>query len=908
MADDRKEPTVKRLVPLPNWVGSAVDRIPTQSLSQIAIVGLVILTGLFSFAGIFVFAPHFIRGFETTKFLAGLYAVFVMIILVALIFGYFEVLKRKNRESFTEGSGEGFRVNRENLARHYTQKNIRDFYGKALIVAFGHLLAMVFFWKFFDLYPNQVFYMSWLMLIIVWVPLLLILPKSLIIISLLAMSAIRIMGPSMLVQLLPWLIMAPFFMVMNFVMLFGPLAIINILQIKVILPGEGKLDEGKQVWGQNRVLRQLKQELMLFVSEEGERLAEKGARASRGILMKGPPGVGKTLFAKVAASTLGCPLVITQGSAYQATFMGIDILVMLYTQMRTNSLAKEWGRAIIFIDECDQLMMRRQGMTGSAPGMSGMQDPQRQFWRIFDYDEHGKISYCGMHFSNEYTKEIIESRKTLAESPQIHRQMFPFMGGGGGSMAIYPFLTWLDGMQSPPFLASFLRNKANTVLDIILVVPPSWRIQPIKPDVPKLLFLAATNRPQVIDPALLRAGRFGRHIEFTLPDLEGREEIIRGYLGLLGQLPKGLSIAHHPDLAADQNIQELARRTDGLSPADLEQILRAGLLLQWAKVKRIHALLIFQTNNKDLLPAEKIELEREKELTEYINSKAKEEGKDISEINLDEIIYATLETVNEALNEKLYGVAKVSTAPADEKKQKIVAEFQEEVAYHEAGHYIAAAVFAPFRRISFFSTVERGNALGLVAQVPTSEEEQKRMFQTMAEGLMRIAISSIAAERIFLKYKEHGGGVSSDLDNVARIGLHMVTKWGMPARRCKDDKEKEKYLEIGEVLLAIPSSHEMPLAGANPFVGFAEFPSKKKQIALLVGQAYVDSWRALKKNKNIAYELVKLARQKGELTEKELEEFRLAHEIKLLGPEDDTKDSWPEIITENRFYQKEAVR
>ncbi len=81
-----------------------------------------------------------------------------------------------------------------------------------------------------------------------------------------------------------------------------------------------------------------------------------------------------------------------------------------------------------------------------------------------------------------------------------------------------------------------------------------------------IIILAATNRPDVLDPALLRPGRFDRQIVIGLPDVKGREEIIKVH-------------AKNKPLADDVTPKVLARRTMGSTPADLENILNEAALI-----------------------------------------------------------------------------------------------------------------------------------------------------------------------------------------------------------------------------------------------------------------------------------------------------------------------------------------
>lgn len=81
-----------------------------------------------------------------------------------------------------------------------------------------------------------------------------------------------------------------------------------------------------------------------------------------------------------------------------------------------------------------------------------------------------------------------------------------------------------------------------------------------------IIILAATNRPDVLDPALLRPGRFDRQIVIGIPDIVGREEIFRIH-------------SRNKPLAEGVDPKVLARRTPGFSPADIENMLNEAALL-----------------------------------------------------------------------------------------------------------------------------------------------------------------------------------------------------------------------------------------------------------------------------------------------------------------------------------------
>ncbi len=81
-----------------------------------------------------------------------------------------------------------------------------------------------------------------------------------------------------------------------------------------------------------------------------------------------------------------------------------------------------------------------------------------------------------------------------------------------------------------------------------------------------VIIMSATNRPEILDPALLRAGRFDRHVVLDRPDVRGREAILRVH-------------AKQVKLAAEVNLSEIAQRTPGFVGADLANIVNEAALL-----------------------------------------------------------------------------------------------------------------------------------------------------------------------------------------------------------------------------------------------------------------------------------------------------------------------------------------
>lgn len=89
-----------------------------------------------------------------------------------------------------------------------------------------------------------------------------------------------------------------------------------------------------------------------------------------------------------------------------------------------------------------------------------------------------------------------------------------------------------------------------------------------------IVVIAATNRPDVLDPALLRPGRFDRQITVSLPDLNGRKAILAVH-------------ARNKKIADDVDLEALARRTPGFSGADLENVLNEAAILSVRQNKQI---------------------------------------------------------------------------------------------------------------------------------------------------------------------------------------------------------------------------------------------------------------------------------------------------------------------------------
>ena len=373
-----------------------------------------------------------------------------------------------------------------------------------------------------------------------------------------------------------------FLFISNFLIFLGPLLMMNISQIRGFEPGDAewgvKLDD---VRGQDEAKEEVRRVVSLWQS--GEAFERAGGKRERGLLFLGAPGTGKTMLAKAIATGFNSPFVSIPGSGFAATFIGIDAIVVRFLARKAKKLARKWGgQCIVFIDEIDAVGTRRQALQGgAAPGFTVPAS-------IHDIDFHGpfgSLTPTGdiVVESRRWRERLFEERAEAPRSPYppvVHRignlvnQAFPGMFGGGGQLALNQLLVVMDGIDNPPFGKRVFTNRFNTFLDACYIVPRhvgrfSLRLPPPRPRGEQIYFIGATNVPMdVLDPALTRPGRMGRHVSFRTPTKEDRKDVFDLYLG---------KVAHDPDLDSPQRRDELARITNGYSPAMIDQVCSMAL-------------------------------------------------------------------------------------------------------------------------------------------------------------------------------------------------------------------------------------------------------------------------------------------------------------------------------------------
>ena len=217
-----------------------------------------------------------------------------------------------------------------------------------------------------------------------------------------------------------------------------------------------------------------------------------------------------------------------------------------------------------------------------------------------------------------------------------------------------------------------------------------------------VILIAATNRPDILDPALLRPGRFDRQIPVTNPDIAGRAQILKVH-------------AKNKPLADDVSLDALAKRTAGMSGADLANVLNEAALL----TARIGGNVI------------------------------------------------TADALEEATDRVIGGPRRSS---------KVISEHEKKVtAYHEGGHTLAAWALKDIERVYKVTILARGRTGGFAM---TADEDDKGMY-TRDELFARMVFAMGGRSAEELVFGAPTTGASNDIEQATKIARAMVTEYGM---------------------------------------------------------------------------------------------------------------------------------
>lgn len=219
-----------------------------------------------------------------------------------------------------------------------------------------------------------------------------------------------------------------------------------------------------------------------------------------------------------------------------------------------------------------------------------------------------------------------------------------------------------------------------------------------------IILMAATNLPDILDPALTRPGRFDRHIVVPSPDVRGRQDILELYL-------------QDKPVADDVDVKAIARGTPGFNGADLAN------LVNIAAIKAA-------VEGAEKLTASQLEFAK------------------------DRILMGT------------------------ERKTMFITEDSKKLtAYHESGHAIVALNTEGAHPIHKATIIPRGSALGMVTQLPSSDETSVSKKQLLAR--LDVCMGGRVAEELIFGQDHITTGASSDLNTATELAQYMITSCGM---------------------------------------------------------------------------------------------------------------------------------
>ena len=762
------------------------------------------------------------------------------------------------------------------LLKRGAMKTRRNFINTLFKVAVVTSLFSIMMNLMFGLSPRETLYLSLPVLIGLWVVNVFVFHRLFVYILLGAAMGVRLgiqsFGPQ-IVQYLPQLLFLPLFYFLMMFFMFGSILYPTIRQFQFIKPGEADLAVRiSEVRGQKAAIAKVTTQINRLKAFAAGNTLQK----PQSMVFVGKPGVGKTLLAKALATETGLPFVLADGHAFTSGIMGFAPLIVGYIRKRTQTLAREYGGAFVFIDEAENVFQVREGMQPGSRNIS--------VWDIFDYDCEGKTSTCGIIYDVAEARERTWDKKYSKETDTRHGIFLPMGGGGMGGGAIFPLMTWIDGVTPPPATRRIKIRKFNQLMDLIAPVVMGHKILRMKPAKPindNIVFIAATNRPHMMDPAIRRAGRLGVEVSFELPDLESRKDIALFYMEK--EIAKGLM---NPNVL--DRVDDFAAMTANTSPADMQLYIEGA---HEFRIEHVNNLLRIQAAIEEQ-GLESLREHDQKYWKRWKQSVGKEGWSDLR---------ADWYSLKESKSSVSYG----SADPG-----KTSEEHRVRTAYHEfMGHFIQLKAFlGKHMKPTVLTIMPRREALGMVAHTPLEERDPRP--QSFYEGMLRVSIGSTVAERVY--FGENQPGVSSDLENATRIACVMVGKFAMNPYACSKKDEKQ-YASIGEGVISIPSGDGMlGMMSVASLEDKVLMGKSREKVAILLGQAFVDSYRLIKANQDLAQKTVERLLEIDEFSGEELDALweeldetlvvfeNMPEEFRIMMPDD-------VIELKNPFYTRSTA-
>jgi ATP-dependent Zn protease len=287
-------------------------------------------------------------------------------------------------------------------------------------------------------------------------------------------------------------------------------------------------------------------------------------------------------MAKAMAAEAGVPFLFVSATSFQSMYYGATArkIRSYFTALRKAARAE--GGAIAFIEEIDAIATARGGLSATpwpptpGAGMTGMTG-------LSGLSGIAGLTAMSCGGLTGLAGAGLRPASATPAGPAGGLVGSPSMTSEGVGGVVNELLVQLQSFDAP---TGWQRAQSWAVDTVNLVLPAHRQLPRPRPEPVDVLVIAATNRADALDPALLRPGRFDRRLVFGLPDKAGRRELVDHFLARK---------AHERVLDDDEYRDALAGVTQGYSPVQIEHLLdealvnvvrRGGRGMNWADVEQ----------------------------------------------------------------------------------------------------------------------------------------------------------------------------------------------------------------------------------------------------------------------------------------------------------------------------------